>query len=138
MTIFTLIKVYLCNVKKTLRLIVFTSFLVLYCFVMSLYSNNAFIENSSFSKPSNSENRQYYFSTSLNSIYHIANTENFVNFFDNVSTSSPKNSFNKISVLVKITEQLFFNRFTQYSFESLNLLINLQQTNLIFPFHYFW
>lgn len=51
---------------------------------------------------------------------------------------SIKNPFNRFSLILKSTEQIIVNTFSQYSSFSQNFLIRYQKVDIIFPFHYFW
>lgn len=49
-----------------------------------------------------------------------------------------KAKINKLPVCFNARKELFYWRFTQYSYFFLNLPVRFQNTLIIFPFHYFW
>ncbi|MGV3589233.1 MAG: hypothetical protein ACO1OF_19660, partial [Adhaeribacter sp.] len=65
-------------------------------------------------------------------------TVNYVTAYNNLPFRPLKNPFKAFLAFVKATEQTNFRIFSQYYFYSQNVLIRLKQTDLIFPFHYFW
>lgn len=124
--------------KKTSRILAVLTTLFLYCFVISLYSSNAFADSTTFLKHSNSETEQYNSVLSSKLLSHTPPSESSVNLFNSVSPSSLKNSFKEFSACIKAIENSFFHTFSQYSFYSQNVLVRLKQADIIFPFHYFW
>ena len=126
-------------VKKALRIIALIQISVLYCFVISLYSSNALVENTAFSKLTDSESKHRHALVASDLLSISAHAEISVPAFNAASSSSSlKNPLNGFLAWVKITEQLFFSLFSQYSFYSQNVLVRFQRTDIIFPFHYFW
>lgn len=123
--------------KKVFRIFSLLTISALYSFVISLYSSNAFIDNCTFSQ-TNSDTKQYSSLISSTLLCHTAQTESSITVHNNAPPSSLKNPFSEFSACLRTTEQLFFNVFSQYHFYSQNLLVRLQKTDIIFPFHYFW
>jgi hypothetical protein len=58
--------------------------------------------------------------------------------FNSTSPTTVKDTSDEFSAFVKVTEALFFNEFSQYTFSWRNLLIKFRKADLIFPFNYFW
>ena len=54
------------------------------------------------------------------------------------STGALKHHFNPVFVYSVVLERIYFHTFSQYNFYSEHTLVRLRQTDLIFPFHYFW
>jgi len=125
-------------VKKSLRNIGLIGISLLYCFVIGIYSGITFNADAAVAKHSKGSHESYTAAVSAKSFHHTVQTENSVTAFNHARPVSLKNSFNEYSACIKITEQLFFTGFLQYSFYSHKLLMRVQQTDLIFPFHYFW
>lgn len=130
-------KSYLHEVKKIFRIFAILTIFILYGFVLSLYSNNAFIDNY-ISSQTTSEAKQYNSLTSSCLLCHTAQTGCSIAVHTNGSLSLHKNFFSEFSICLRASEQLFFVAFSQYRFYSQNLLGRLQRTDIIFPFHYFW
>jgi len=128
---------YLCSVKNNIRAIVLVNFLVLYGLSLSLYSSkiigfNAF---SAKNQPYNSES--YYTISSLDSFRHSIKTENSVDGFNNLPVTTLKNHFNAFSTKIKTTELFHVNEFAKYISYTKNVVIYFEQSDIIYPFHYF-
>lgn len=129
---------YLCGVKKTIRIIALLNISVLYCFIISLYSGNALTHSSAFSKLTKSESKNCCTLPASDLLCHTAQATISAPAFTTAPSSSLKNPFNDFWAWAKLTDGVFFSTFLQYSFYSQNLLIRFRQTDIIFPFHYFW
>lgn len=123
--------------KKTLKLSFILTTFVLYGFVISLYNGSALTGNSSFLQP-DFQSEYYNSSTYSNLLYHTVQSESSTLIFRQTPTQSLKNFYNGFTASLKNIQQLFINTFSQYHFYSKNLLIRLQNTDIIFPFHSFW
>lgn len=131
---------YLCHLNKYFKNIGLLILLTLYCFVISIYSGIAVGNTGNFSKQCPSRQQAYSKVVSEGSFCHTAQSE-ISGAVCNAAAAAPvplKNTHDEIIAGFKAAEQLFLHRFSQYSFFSKNLLIRLQKTALIFPFHYFW
>jgi len=125
-------------VKKRIRIIARLTISVLYCFIISLYSGNALPHSSAFSKLTKSESKNCSTLLASDLLSHTAQATLSAPAFTAAPSSSLKNPFNDFLAWVKTTDRVFFSTFSQYSFYSQNLLIRFRQTDVIFPFHYFW
>jgi len=124
--------------KKSLKIIGLSGILLLYCFVISIYSGIAFNSDPTFSKHSSSEKDVYKAIISASTFFHTAETEIAVAVCNSFRPASLKNNFSGFSSLAKTTQQLFSASFLQYKSYSKNWFVGLKKTALIFPFHYFW
>ncbi|HEX2683303.1 MAG TPA: hypothetical protein VHL77_05205 [Ferruginibacter sp.] len=123
--------------KNALRNTALIGLSVLYCFVTSLYSgvgNNAKAVTASSFNASDS----YTAAVSAKCFKHTVQSENSFSIFNHARPVSLKNSHNDFPACIKTTGALVLTRFQQYHFYSQNLLTRVRQTDLIFPFHYFW
>jgi hypothetical protein len=125
-------------VKKTVRIIALLNISVLYCLIISLYSSNALPYSSIGSKLSKSESKNYSALPVTDLICHLAPTAISPPACVTIPSSSLKNPFNEFFAWTHWSERAIFSTFSQYSFYSQNLLIRLEKTDIIFPFHYFW
>jgi hypothetical protein len=125
-------------VKKSLRIIGLAGISLLYCFVIGIYSGITFNADAAVIKHSKASDENLTAAVSAKSFHHTVQTENAVTAFSHPKPVSSKNSHNEYSSCTKIAEQLFVTSFLQYNFYSHKLLMRVQQTDLIFPFHYFW
>lgn len=110
---------------------------LLYFIIVSFYSNPIFIDNFT-STQTNTETEHYCSLVTNNLLCHTSEIESSNTIFNNTLPTTLKNNFNKFSNCIHSTEQAYFNTFSQYNFYAQNLLVRLQQTDIIFPFHYFW
>lgn len=110
--------------------------IALYCATISFAGNIS--QNSDFINKSGLEKGKKDPTVSVELFSYSSQAENSVNPFNNTPPPTFKNSFNEFLAIVKIREQFFANKFTQYISISKNFRIKYRKANIIFPFHYFW
>lgn len=120
--------------KNTVSLLI----IILYCFIISGYSYNHLKTETAFSKGQSSDQKQYYSLVSDNLFCHTVQSEDSVNFVNNFPTSSPKDYHNYTLSSGKAAGLFISGTFLKYIFCSRNFIIKFRQTDIIFPFHYFW
>lgn len=122
--------------KNFLKIVSSIGVIVLYCSVMSLYSNDSFVQKGDVSTERNFSNQQSYFLASSGVHNQIAENENSsVTFYSNILIIKIKE---KLSTVTKAIEHSFFCTYSQYNFYSNYILLRFLQTDIIFPFHYYW
>jgi hypothetical protein len=114
------------------------SIALLYCFTIGLYSGVAYAGNTTFSKQAGNATEKYSNTVSAKLFQHTVQTENSITVCNHGNPVTVKNTYNKFSAVNKVTEQLSVHTFLQYNFYAHKLLARLLNTDLIFPFHYFW
>ena len=124
--------------KKSLHITGLISIALLYCLSIGLYSGMAFNGNAAFAKQGKAAKESYGYSISANSFQHTVQTENAVTVCNHSNPVTVKNTYKEFSAANTVTEQVLVHSFSQYSFYSHKLLMRLQNTDLIFPFQYFW
>lgn len=126
---------YFCTVKRLVKISAVLSISALYCLVIGLYSGNAY-NSVDFSKSAD----LVIFSSvdSSNLFCHTEQTESLASFYNLVSRTTLKNSFNQFSACPIAAGKLLFNKYLPYIYSSRHLIIGLKPTDIIFPFHYFW
>ncbi|MFM6925882.1 MAG: hypothetical protein ACKOU7_10315 [Ferruginibacter sp.] len=124
--------------KKSLRITGLISITLLYCFAIGLYSGVAYAGNTAFLKQDGSATEKYSNTVSAKSFQHTIQTETSVTVCSHSNPATVKNTYKEFSAVNKAAEQVYVHTFSQYSFYSRKLLVRLQNTDLIFPFHYFW
>jgi uncharacterized membrane protein YhiD involved in acid resistance len=125
-------------VKKSLQITGLISIALLYCLAIGLYSGIAFNSNAAFAKQASTAKESFSHSVSAKSFQHTVQTENAVTVCNHSNPVTVKNTYKEFSVVNKAATQLVVHTFSQYSFYSHKLLARLQNTDIIFPFHYFW
>jgi hypothetical protein len=125
-------------VKKSLHITGLISIALLYCLCIGLYSGIAFNGNAAFAKQGSTAKESYGYSISAKSFQHTVQTENSLTVCNHSNPVTVKNTFKELSAANTVTEQVLVHSFLQYSFYSNKLLARLQNTDIIFPFHYFW
>lgn len=103
---------------------------------MSLCSSSLFSQNIDNLKLANDSNQQQYFFSSSSNHNQIAENESLVTTYN--SSVNFVTFKDKLSATAKAIEHSFFSTYSQYCFYSQYLLIRLLQTDIVFPFHYFW
>lgn len=124
--------------KKSLQITGLISIALLYCLTVGLYSSMAFNGNAAFAKQAATTKESYGYSVAAKSFQHTLQTENAVTVCSHSNPVTVKNTFKEFSAANTVTEQVIVHIFSRYSFYSDNLLMRLQNTDIIFPFHYFW
>jgi lipid-binding SYLF domain-containing protein len=130
--------VYLHPVKKHLQTTGLISIALLYCLSIGLYSGMAFTGNAAIAKQCDAADESYGSSISAKSFQHTVQTENSITVCNHSNPVTVKNTHKEFSAVNTVTEKVLVHSFSQYSFYAHKLLIRLQNTNLIFPFQYFW
>jgi IMP cyclohydrolase len=125
-------------VKKSLQITGLISIALLYCLTIGLYSGIAFNGNAAFVKQGSTTKESYSHSVSAKSFQHTVQTENGVTVCNHSNPVTVKNTFKEFSAVNTVTEHILVHTFSHYSFYSDKLLVRLQNTDIIFPFHYFW
>lgn len=123
--------------KKSARIFLILTLFAFYGYAVSLCNSNNFNNHFPFS-PSRFPTQSYDSLKYSNLFCHIAQTESSILVFRNIPQDSLKKSFNEFSGCFKNIQHLFINIFSQYQFYSKNLIVRLQNTDIIFPFHFFW
>jgi hypothetical protein len=125
-------------VKKSLHITGLLSIALLYCFAIGIYSGVAYGGDIAFSKQYGNAKEKYGNSVSAKLFQHIVQTENAVTVCNHSNPVTVKNIYKEFSAANLAAEHVLGHSFSQYKFFSHKLLVSLQSTNLIFPFHYFW
>ncbi|MEO6357230.1 MAG: hypothetical protein ABIU77_02700 [Ferruginibacter sp.] len=112
--------------------------LMLYCFVVSLYSGLAIGSTEIFMKPVAGEQAGYKKTVAPDSFFHTTQSEIAGIIVYTGKTAPLKNNHYDIATGLKAAEQVFSHQLLHYKLCSKNWLLHLQKTALIFPFHYFW
>ncbi|GIK70464.1 MAG: hypothetical protein BroJett020_17590 [Bacteroidota bacterium] len=119
--------------KKTFNVLGVALAVVVYCYTISTLYNR----ESNTSNKSTLENNKTvaFFSGHFNPV--TSQSEGAI------QTNCPplpsiKKPFSKFSLLLKSTDEIIVNAFSQYSFFSKNFLTRFRKVDIIFPFHYFW
>lgn len=129
---------YLCPVKRSLQITGLLSTALLYCLVIGLYSGVAFNDTAAFVKQTNTEKESYNHSVAAKSFQHTVQAENSLTVCNHHNPVTVKNTYKEFSAVNLAAEHALLHTFSQYNFFSNKLLVRLQNTDLIFPFHYFW
>jgi hypothetical protein len=129
---------YLHALKKTLHITGLLGIALLYCLATALCSGVAYAGNTPFSKQAGNSTEKYSNAVSAKLFQHTLQTENSITVCNHSNPVTVKNTFKDFSAINLATEHIYVRRFLQYNFFSHKLLARLQNTDLIFPFHYFW
>ncbi len=105
--------------------------------VIGIYSNNA-VKSNAISVESNAANDELCLSINAVKYFHTLQTESFVNVMNNLPSPNFKNSMFKLLKCPAIAEEFFNSAFAKYHYFSHNILMRFYETDIIFPFHYFW
>lgn len=110
--------------------------IMLYCFTVGVVNCN---EISLTAVPQLTIHKERHASAvSPNLLHASSQAGSLETLFNSTSPTTVKDTSDEFSAFVKVTEALFFNEFSQYTFSWRNLLIKFRKADLIFPFNYFW
>jgi hypothetical protein len=126
-------------VKNVFRKAALINLILLYGFVVSLYSGSVSFENKFPTEQQRQPQAESINSASSKNLFsHTTRTESSVNLVTSVPNSSYKTRFTDFLKFIKTTDQLSLAKFLQYGFFSKHILLRLCQYDIVFPFHYFW
>ena len=124
-------------VRKLLKLSGVFNVVVLYSIIVSIYSPCLLYSNASFSTDNSAKDESYFSLFSANLIGPAVNTKNIVTLND-IPFSILKNYLNKFSACLKEAELFHEITFSKYILYAGTIIVRFQQTDIIYPFHYFW
>jgi hypothetical protein len=124
-------------VKKILQKTGLVCITLLYCLAIGLYSSVPLNANAAIAKQGNAK-ESYSHSITAKSFQHTVQTENSLTVCSHTNPVAEKNSYKEFSDANLASEHLLLHTFSQYNFFSNKLLVRLKNTDLIFPFQYFW
>ncbi|MBL7701983.1 MAG: hypothetical protein JNM14_07010 [Ferruginibacter sp.] len=123
--------------KKLLQKTGIAGITLLYCLFTGLYSGVAFNANAAIAKQGSSK-ESYNYSIAAKTFQHTLQTENAVTVCSHHKPVTVKDTYKELSDANLATGHILLHTFSQYNFFSNKLLVRLQNTDLIFPFQYFW
>jgi hypothetical protein len=125
-------------VKNSLRFIGLVNISLMLGLIMSLGSGYAFHAERVESTISSFQTACCHSVASTNLLSHTAEAESLVTSTVHGPVSHVKNPFNGFSFFSKGAEGFIFNIFSSHQYYLQKLIVRVQHTDLIFPFHYFW
>jgi len=125
-------------VKKVGKITVLFQVLVLYCFLVSIYSTRMLASGIPFQNDRSTREDGFSPINGVDLFTISTKPENVVIGHKNLPTFTFKNHPNDYLALRKAAESYLLNRYDEYIFFAKNHIIRLQPADIIFPFHYFW
>lgn len=127
------------KLKKTAGILRISFFALLLCIALLASEDQPFPEfNPSLSKPDREIQKDKLSPVLIELFTYGLQVETSAQIFNCTPPFSFKNSSDEYPVIFKITEQLISHEFAQFSLFSLNLLIQRRNSNIAYPFQYFW
>lgn len=124
--------------KNKLKIHSFHHFSVLCCFVISLYSTVILIEDQAALAGTSGNDENYYSIAAPKLFFPSTKSENIVIGADSFSASSEKQTQNEFSFTGRAAEVLLFCKFLKPLGFSGSFVFQFKNTDIIYPFHYFW
>lgn len=121
-----------------MKFIAFISLVALLCTGLSHDSIISHVHQTAVSHTDKSQHERYTAVTTNDLFCNIAHNESSVSASGSNASSGIRDFFSDFSTLIQIDRQLTANLFFQYTFYARHLITRLQNTDIIFPFHYFW
>jgi hypothetical protein len=122
--------------KKSVRIVGVAILAAIFCFSASLVSSSPI--HSADQNQLTIEQEQSLAVISSSFSFHQSQSENSVNSFQKIPVPNFKRFSDKHWSITQFYDQLFESKFVQYCNSSRSFLIQLQKSDIIFPFHYFW
>lgn len=123
--------------KKTLPIFLWFVFALGGLLSLSAYSAPPVAEASGFSGQNDSKETKVGAEVRSDLYCHLTQTGGTHTLFQALS-GAVKHHFNPFFAYSVVLERVYFHTFSQYNFYSEHTLVRLRQTDLIFPFHFFW
>jgi hypothetical protein len=123
--------------KKVFKIAALLHVIILYCLVLSVYSHGIACTEISVSTGELSQKEHNISSVSANQTGFAVQTENSVIGYNNLP-SSQNFHFNTFFGHHKSSDLFLLKTFPKYILYAKNIVVGFQQTDIIFPFHYFW
>jgi len=123
-------------VKKLLNLFSVFIFILIYGFAVGLHGTNAKQHVQVVKQQAGTEKLQSYISSEL--FFHTSQYESPVNAVNKLPHPTSKNSPFKLFICSVKTEHVHHIVYALYHFFYINILVRFFETDIIFPFHYFW
>lgn len=111
--------------------------LAIYCMVMGLYSYSTVFTPASITTNHTPVTELHEFISSVK-IFHTPQSGNIAKVLNNYPSPTFKTSPFKLFLSLGYEANLVATKFSSYYFFSHNLMVRFVQTDIIFPFHYFW
>ena len=124
--------------RKFLRITGVVTLSLLYCIAAGVASNSSAISHFSLSEEISDSSEVYFSEVSDNLFCPVTRTESSITTSGEDRAQVNETHFSPVSAVLRLTEQYYFNQFTQYRFYADNLLIHFRKADQIFPFHYHW
>ena len=124
--------------KKYSKISSLLHILVLYCFVVSLYSNNVSASHNALNENHTSSNQGSFSMIPADLFCQSTQTETFVRGLSNHPVTSLKNQLNVFLACTKAAELAHISGYSKYLYYAKNKISWFRPVDIIFPFHYFW
>jgi hypothetical protein len=127
-------------VKKPLKTVLLAIVSILFYFILSTNKGAVELKNetASASHTEYPEKQKVKSIISKDCIVVSTRTNVAFSFSKNNPNTTFKTFHNSLFVHPKTIERVFNIAYTQYNFYAINVLARFKQTDIIFPFHYFW
>jgi hypothetical protein len=124
--------------KEWVRIVSSIQLAVLYCVAVVFYSSSSGALNSSFVNDQSNNAGHCFLFASPDIFAAEAQAISVIKEFEKLPFSAQKNYLNRFVTCVRTAELHLVSIFTRYIYHSHNEVERLLQTDIIFPFQYFW
>ena len=132
-------KFHLSGVKSNTKIATLFQILVLYCFIASFYSTGILSSGYTYSNDHRTANEERYLPIAGVDLFtNTTKPENIVVSFNTFLSFSIKNQLNDFLAYRQVTDLFLLNASSKYIFYARNTVERFEQTDIIFPFHYYW
>lgn len=124
------------SMNKPARVVILLHILALYCFIVGFYNSGGAFSSTSLLKGRAVNEKGYFSLASVNLLSHTTN-ENVAKALNNLQQVFSNSHQNCIWTSLQTAEQFLVSIPFGYIYRSGDIVVNLQSTDIIFPFHYF-
>jgi len=122
-------------VKNTAKFVLLTIFSALFYLILSTSSDLSITKGKTINGTENSQKEKI---KSIDSDHFVCLSSRSISFTKNNPNSAFKVVSNTLFIHTIAIERLFNATFSVYKFYAINGIVRFTQTDIIFPFHYFW
>jgi hypothetical protein len=122
-------------VKYHVKILSLVGLIAIYCSAIGAVNNSLVYSDISINKTSSQEKVISFLSEKL---FLHTSSDSSLKDYNNLPGPDFKKQLTGLFAIINATEHLIGSEFSQYTTFTRSILVNHRNTDIIFPFHYFW
>lgn len=122
--------------KRILKILGFIGVSVVCCLVLGIYCGSIITSGSTCAQ--NTGGESFISESSTVALFSNERTESSLNLYNRTHRTNVKNSFNQFTACQVVAVKLFSYGYLPFIYCFSSCFIQFKNTDIIFPFHYFW